>query len=386
MPAQQMSAQDINSLAKMLIQQKGVRMQQQIYSRVVDPVAEPSITISPRNVGLILGFYLKVTARITNTGAGPSLTPTDFGPANMLSRISFTDLENNERINTFGWHVAAMNSIKARHVYGGADINSSLAYPLGFGANYAVQNAPVMATATNGLWQFWYWIPLAYSESDYRGAIYANVINATMQLVLTFNPTPIAAAPANDLGYVATGTTGTMTAVQVDVHQVYMDQLPRGQNGGVVLPILDLATVYEYKSTTFTGLTPGTDFPMDYANFRDFLSTFAVYYDGANRLPAPGALLVNNVNYWLLQSANFTNIWKMPPDLIALRTRNHLFVDVPKGCYYFGSREKPISTIQYGNMQLVLNPSIAGPTASVIMAYEDFALKNAVTKAGSIQA
>jgi hypothetical protein len=59
-------------------------------------------------------------------------------------------------------------------------------------------------------------------------------------------------------------------------------------------------------------------------------------------------------------------------------------VDVPKGCYYFGSRNKPIATVQYGNMQLVLNATTAGPTATLLLAYEDFALKNAVTQAGSI--
>lgn len=382
--ANAMSPQQLNSLGKMLVQQKAVRMQQRIYSRVVDPSAEPQITVQPRNVGLILGFYVKVKATITNTGAGPSLAATDFGPANMLSRIAFTDLENNERINTPGWHLALVNAVKARRPFGMSLVKSTGEDdPLGFGSVYTVHACPDVPTAAGpetGIrsWTYIYWVPLAYSEQDFRGAIFANVVNATMQLNLTFNPSPIAAAPANDLGYVATGTTGTMTDVQVDVHQVYLDQLPRGQNGGVILPVLDLATVYELKQTIFTGISSGQDFPMDYPNFRDFLSTFAVYFNGAARTPG------TDINQWSLQSANFTNIWQMPPDIIALQTRNHLGVDVPKGCYYFGSRQKPIATVQYGNMQLVMNPSVAGAGAQVYLAYEDFALKNAVVKAGSI--
>jgi hypothetical protein len=137
--------------------------------------------------------------------------------------------------------------------------------------------------------------------------------------------------------------------------------------------------VYELKQTSYNGLTVGTDFPMDYANFRDFLSTFAVYFNGASRENT-------DINTWALQSANFTNIWKKPVDLISLQTRQHLGCDLPVGCFYFGSRQKPISTVQYGNMQLVVNPATAGATASVRLAFENFALKNAVTKAGSLTA
>lgn len=377
---QQATPQQLNALARMLIQQKGVRMQQQFFSQTVaDVSALPVLNVQPRNVGLILGFFVKVSAKITNTDGANAINVTDFGPANILSRIQFTDLENNERINVPGYYLATINSIKSKRRFGTAltAASSDTAMP-GFGNVYTVNYSKTVAKGANDTFYQYYWVPLAYSENDLRGAIYANVVNATMQLSLTFNQTPIAAAPADDTGYVATGGTGTMTNVQVDVHQVYLDQLPRGQNGGVVLPMLDLATVYELKQTTFTGLAVGTDFPIDYPNFRDFLSTFAVYYNGAARLAG------TDVNYWLLQSANFTNIWKMPPDLCALRVREHLGCDVPKGCYYFGSRQKPIATVQYGNMQLVMNPSTAGATAKVTVCYEDFALKNAVIKAGSI--
>lgn len=379
MPGQTPTPQEINAIARQLIGIKSVRMHQTIYNKTHDPAAEPAVTIQPRNVGLILGFYVTVTADITNTGAVTALGKTDFGPANLISKFSFTDLENNERINCTGYELALNNAIKARRTFGMSLVSTTgHDSPLGFGSVYGVHAAPDVAAGGKESWKYIYWVPVAYSDNDLRGSIYANVVNATMQLSLTFNPTPIAAAPTNDLGYCATGNTGTMTNVEVKVDQVYLDQLPTGQNGGVVLPIVDMATVYELKHTVYTGHAAGQDFPMDYPNFRDFLSTSVFYFNGAARTAG------TDVNYWLLQSANFTNIWKKTPDIIALETRNHLGVDLPKGAYYFGSRQKPIATTQYGNMQLVLNPSVAGAGAQCLVFYEDFAMKNAVTKAGSL--
>jgi P3 major capsid protein len=375
--------QQLNMAARSLIHQKAVRMQQQIFSQSgINPANTPAITVLPRNVGLVLGFYVQVLAQVNNTGAsGPAITPTDFGPANLVQNFSFNDLENNNRINTPGWHVAMVNSVTARRIYGSSLVAvTGEDSPMGFGNVYAPIAAPSVPFGTNAQWSMWYWVPLSYSESDLRGAIYMNVVNANAQLNIGFNQLPFAAAPANDTLYVGVGNTGTLTNITVNVHQVYYDQLPRGQNGGVILPTIDLSTVYELKQTVYTGISAGQDYPVNYSNFRDFLSTVAIYYNGAARTAG------TDINYWSLQSANFTNIWKQPPSLISVKTRNHLGVDVPKGCYYFGSRSKPIATVQFGNMQLVLNASTAGASASLLLGYEDFALKNAVTQAGSINA
>jgi len=93
-----------------------------------------------------------------------------------------------------------------------------------------------------------------------------------------------------------------------------------------------------------------------------------------------------DINFWALQSANFTNIWKKEPGLIALQNRNHMQTDMPPGVYYFGSREKPISTVQYGNMQLILNALTANAGAYVLAGFEDFALVQTLNMAGSLAA
>lgn len=394
--AAQMSPQQLNAFARAAIRAQAIKMNQQIFSQAFSvgagnlAVSQPQINVTPRNVGLIRGFWVKVSATITN-GSGVQIDLSDFGPSNLFSQILFNDLSNNTRIQTTGWHLGFLNSIKARRPFGTSLVRTTgFDDPINYGSNWTQQiSAPAtIAAAGTGTVIMWYWVPLAYSEEDLRGAIYANVLNATMQLQFSVNPAPVVANNTDSTNAVYVGhaagsvALAVISAMTVTVYQSYLDQLPVGK-GGVILPILDLATIYEMKNTSLTGLSANQDFPIQYSNYRDFLSTFAVYVNTA----ATGARGVGaDINTWALQSANFTNIWKEEPGLIALRTRNHLQTDMPPGVYYFGSREKPISTNQYGNMQLVLNPITAGAGAYVAMGYEDFALVQTLSNAGSLAA
>lgn len=359
----------------------GIQMIQQVFSQTVVPANVGNVlNVIPRNVGLIKGFWVQVTATVTNNGTTTAITPTDFAGANVLSQISFQDLNNNTRIQCTGWYLNFINSLKSRMPYATSFKNSSIDSPTLYGANFTVNSATAsIAAAGSGTVNQWYWVPMAYSDSDYRGAIYANVVNATMQLQLTLTST-VAVASGDDTQYMYKGNApAVISSATVTVYQVYMDQIPQGPQGPV-LPMLDLSTIYELKTTTFSALNAGQDFPMQYANFRDFLSTVAVYWNGTGRLNG------SDINYWALQSANFTNLFKVSPTLQAIRTRGQLHFDLPPGCYYFGSREKPIATTQYGNMELVINPITAGASAYVLVGYEDFALINALTQAGSLAA
>jgi P3 major capsid protein len=401
----QMSPAQINAIARAAIKAKAIKMTQQIFSQTYGSFAntnnistvQPVVNIIPRNVGLITGFWIKVSAGINNqAGAGDTANVTDFGPANVLTQIQFNDLNNNTRIQTTGWHINFVDSMKARQPFGSTLLNGTGIAGTGptYGNNFAVAGtiqAPstIAFQAAQGASTIvmWYYVPLAYSNDDLRGAVYANVVNATMQLNPTFNTTPCVLNTADFTSAIYTVTAGTPSAVvisvaTVTVYQEYLDQLPMGQ-GGVLLPILDLATIYELKNTVVTAITPGQDFPVQYANFRDFLSTTCVYVNTASSGARVGG---TDVNYFALQSANFTNIWKKDPGLIAIQTRNHLQADLPAGCYYFSSREKPISTVQYGNMQLVLNPITANAGAYMLMGYEDFALVQTLNMAGSLAA
>ena len=406
-----MTAAQLNALARSAIKARAIKMTQQIFAATYGASAnttdvsatQPVVNVIPRNVGLIKGFYVKLVATVNNRAA-ETANLTDLGPANLLTQIQFNDLNNNTRIQTTGWHIAFLNAIKARRPYGTSLIRGGtgsttggIDAPINYGSNFTASDISAPATIasdTPGTVTMWWWIPLAYSDDDLRGAVYANVVNATMQLNLTLNTRITANSGADSTSAVyqlspATSSTPSTDAsscvvsqLAVTVYQVYMDQLPVGQ-AGVLLPVLDLATIYEMKNTVFTAITPNQDFPIQYSNFRDFLSTSLIYVNtGATGARVGGT----DINYLALQSANFTNIWKKEPGLVALETRNHLQTDMPPGCYYFGSREKPISTVQYGNMELIINASTAGAGAYALLGYEDFALVQTLSMAGSLAA
>lgn len=376
--------QNIN--ARNLIIGNAVDMLQPVFSSTFVPSAGNNVVnIQPRYVGLIKGFYVKVTATIANT-SGSAFALTDFNVANILSNITLTDLNNNVRINTTGWHLTFVNTIKARSIYGDAAVYSTgFDSPIKYGNNYnpgVINAAATLATGNNTTINMYYWVPCAYSDDDYRGAIYANVLNATMQLTLTVNPNPIAATTtdATNAVYLSAGTAaGSITSCTIAVSQSYMDQIPMA-NGLPILPAMDLQTIYELKYTQFTAINAGNDFPVQYPNFRDFLGTVAVYNNNGTTGRAAGT----DINYWSLLAANVTPIFKVDPYLQALRTRNMLNVDMPLGVYYFSSRRKPIATSQYGNMQLVLNPITAAAGAYLTIGWEDFSMINTIGSAGSL--
>lgn len=388
----------LNSQARGLVLARSQPMEQNVFQQAYAAGAgvnisqsQPVVTVNPRNVGLVRGFWVNILATITN-GSGVQINLTDFGAANILSQIQFNDLSNNTRIQTTGWHLNMINSIKARRPFGSSLVKTTGFAPpaINYGNNWIGQisaDATIAAAAT-GTVNMWFWVPLAYSENDLRGAIYLNVLNAQAQLNLTFNPVPTVANGADSTNAVYVGNSAgavglaVISAATVTVYQNYFDQLPTS-NGQVLLPVIDLATIYELKQTTLTGVVSGQDFPIQYSNYRSFLSQTMIYVNtGSTGARGVGA----DINYWSLQAANFTNIWKKTPSLIALQNRQHLQTDPPPGMYYFGTRQKPIETTQYGNMQIILNALTAGAGAYVMVGSEDFGLVQTLSMAGSLSA
>jgi hypothetical protein len=381
----------LNMAQRGVVLAQSVEMIQQIFSTTIAgtlAAANATVNIVPRNVGLIKKFIVEISGTYNNTDGAAASTATAFGLSNLLTSVIFSDLNNNQRINTMGSHLAMLKQVKHKTtdpssapvstvqsdaMVGGEFVAS------GSAPNFGVLAYPLPAHGASAAFRAVFDVPLAYSDVDLRGAIYANVVNATMQLQLNLNANP---SPASaDLTFAVWGAAaGNISGVTITVYQVYLDQLPVGKNG-VILPILDLSTVYELKTTNFTAIPAGQDFPFSYANFRDFLSTFAIF----NSTGATAGLKAgSDVNYWALQSANFTNIFKIDPLLAAQFAREIIQSDLPLGTYYFSHRKKPISTTQYGNMQLVLNAIAVSGSPYAQIFWEDFALVNTLTQAGSL--
>jgi P3 major capsid protein len=339
------------------------------------PLVGQQITIPLRNVGLVKRLIIEITGTVAQGAAEvQSLTP--FGLANVCSNINVTDLSNYQRVNTSGWHLTFLASLRRQAAYGASFLTDT---PFGLGSNFAVNNCPAAITASKPFRMF-YEVPLAYSDTDLRGGIFSAVVNATWQLQLTINPNfflPTTADPTLGVFQSSTAQLGLLTNLVITVHQIYLDQLPyNGPNP--VLPLFDLATGYLIQNTSNTGLVVSQDFPIQYPNFRQILSTIFIY-DNSGVLN-PGT----DINYIGIQAANLVFLYKTDPFVAALRVRNTIGDDLPKGTYCLETRMQPINTSAYGNMQLVINPSAVNAPASVLVGYEMIGIINQVANAGSL--
>jgi hypothetical protein len=378
-----------DSQATSILTSKAIKMIQNIYSQTVAPPSNPTINLIPRNVGVISKFVIEVTGTLTNTSGG-TVTLTDFGLANILSNVTFYDLNNNLRINTTGAHLTLLAQAKKRAPLAGCfQVNtangSNLSQMISVSpATWPVLAAPqTIATGVAAPFRCVFEVPLAYSDDDLRGAIFANVVNTTMSLQITLNTNAFTAA-TDYTGAVYQGGAGTFTAATVNVYQVYYDQLPTNpKTGAYILPQTSLATVYELKNTNLQAITPGQDFPIAFTNFRSFLSAFVIYNNGSGGGNG-GRAYGTDVNYFSRTTANFTNIFKYDPLYNVMISRDIFGSDLPAGTYLFSFRKQPVWTTQYGNQQINLNASTAQAGAYANVYWEDMALQNTLSGGASL--
>ena len=388
--APQQNPGQMNLMARGLVTGRAIKRTQSIYRKTTDPSTEPVVQIEPRNTGLLLGFQVNVTYNVAVAGGGTALTRTPYGAANSFKNITFFDLNNNSRINTSGRHLHLLNSMRSGRPYLGVDTFTD--YPVGYGDfnTTLVEAAASIAAGANSDVAMTYFVPIAYSEKDTRGAIYAGVVNATMSLQLTMQAAAVAARTLTGWSEAVYCTADSTTApagvtlgnFTIEVLQVYYDQLPMNPNNGqVILPALDLAVNYEAKETSVSGVTANTDFSIPYSNFRDFASTIITY---RNRVNANGFMNPGDVNTWALRSANFTDIFEVRERWAQSWNRQIYGLDLPNGVFAFQTREKPVSTVQFGNMEIVLNASDAQTGANCLVGYEAFSLTNTIGNAASL--
>lgn len=337
------------------------------------------LTAQLRNVGLVKRLLVKITGTIT-TIAGNAHTLTKLGLANALSNITFTDLANNQRINTAGWHLVAVSTAKRRRIWGAALTSDT---PLGYGNNYSCISAPSnIAAAASGNFTMYYEVPFVRNDHDLRGLIMGSVATATMQLQVTVNPNFCVSSggdPTLAVYQSAGATPGTLSNLTFQVYQNYLDQYPRQQNGAPILPALDIGTAYVLTNTSSATPIANQDNSFPFVNQRQFLSTTLVY-DNAGVLN-PGTDITN----WKLTSANFTNISYLDAITQAFMGRVRVADDFPTGMYYMDFNDRPIDTSVFGNMQILMNPSsVGGISAVVLQGWESYGIIGQINQGGSI--
>lgn len=360
-------AKQLNDLQRQAVLANALQMENSIFAQSINPAQQTVVNIPVQPVGLVKGFYVMVTATLKN-GAVGACTRTGFGSSNIVRNFTFTDLSSNQRINCSGYLLAVINSARQGWVMGGSySPNMAMSY----GNNWDVNSgAATLATNAETEVRHIYWVPLAYSANDLRGSIYAATTGGQMSLQITINPTPFVATGTDPLNacYIgdATGGYKAATTVDINVFQVWLDQLP-APGGQLILPTQDIATVYEIKQTAVTGMTVGQDFSYQFTNYREFLSTCAIYDNGGTFNSG------SDINSWSILASNFTPVSKLPPELVAFKARQVFMADPPPGLYYNSYRDAPINTLAYGVISLVMNPKVVNANALLIVGYEAFA-------------
>lgn len=376
--------QQINAAQRKQVLSQSVNMKQSIYTATFNPSNSNNIVnVNVRPVGLIKRFIVEVEATFSELGGAGTAAVTDFGPLNLLSNIQFTDLQNNQRHNAPGLQFGLTSAFKEREVYAGA-----LSYAqagANYGGNWELVFATAPTTGATGSARMVYEVPIAYSDDDLRGCIYANVVSNQMFLQLTVNNNPVPNTGDDTFAVFfgsASTATSSITSITINVYQEYLDQLPVGPNG-IVLPSLDVSTMYQLLYTNFTNIAANQPFYIQYTSFRRFMSVLMIYNNSGTR---GGRETGQDIINWQLLSANFTPIFLEDPLERARVARRILGTDPPPGTYYFPSRSHPVYTLTYGNMQIALTASTAATAAYIFTMWEFFGQQNTLSQAGSLPA
>ncbi len=345
-----------NLAARAMILKYAKRSRQGLVTTTFTPNGSNNTLQFPiRNVGLPTGFLIHLTGSINNTSATNALTATPFGIANVLGNVQFQDYSNYQRINTWGWHLHQVATRKHRWPLGlchGIQVPSGSSQ-MGFGDNYSLIDMPsTIAVSSSGNFEMWYHVPLTKSFDDLTGMIDALQLQNQATLSLTLNQNPVVASGTDSVLAMYSGTSPSWTwgAVTVEVYQDYFDQLPTDpKTGNYIIPQLDVNTLYELKSSSYTGLVSGQNFPILIPNFREFLSMFAVLDNG-------GSLYAGtDINFIQLLTANLLPIRQVSPRAKAYEQRHAVGTDLPLGTWSFDFSANPIDTTVFGNMSASFN-------------------------------
>ena len=327
--------------------------------------------VSPRMSGILRHIFVRVEADIT-VPAGTTLAHGSFGPANLVSNFQFTDLNNNKRIDTTGFHLAMLQAVRQKKAPGaayltdtpleiGSEIGSGISMPSVASGSTSDQVVTVAMT---------YRVPVAYSNSDLRGAMYLSTTQANAYLQMTINPLLFVensgSADADSIYFYSGTKAPACGQIRVVTYQDYLDQIPTDTNGNVLLPVTDMAQLYQLINSTQTGISANSDFRIDFGNLRTYMSQFARYKN--NNGYAAGT----DINTFKIEAANMYQFLNTDPTMHAFRTVNALGFNPPAGTYYFDLRNHPINTTMYGNLALTINAKTAGTSNTSIETLSEF--------------
>lgn len=319
------------------------------------------------NVGIITRLILSVRVNVdiaTNTA-----TVSPKAPYNLINRVKVSDFDSTDRVNCSGFQLWMINSCRRRTAAG-----------LNNGSKTNVLASPTVPTAvaTGSELSFLIEVPLAYSDTDLRGALLAQTAVGEAYLYLDWNN--LLYASGNDDAVYNGGGTVTVnsgSSITVDVYQEYLIPQTVG-NQGPPFPVLDLMTVYELAGAirSSDNLSVGSEKLLNYPNQRAVIGAYFNYMNNGVMSPATTNIsrfrLIANGNNVIREYGPRDKLWDQRLAMIAN-------ADLVPGAYFELHRDQPVETALYGNVQYGITPTVVTPgNTNIEICFESFFTKGAL--------
>jgi len=312
------------------------------------------------NVGVITRLVMLVEVQVDIGTAIATVSPK--GPYNVINKVRLTDFDGTDRVNLSGFQLFVINSARQRAPYG---INNE-----GLTAVATLPDTPT-AVGNNAVIRFLLEVPVAYNpESDLRGAILAQSAIGEMFLNIDWNATLYGNNNIEAVYNGAATTTVALDSYSVTVWQEFL--LPQTIGGQVPLPMMDLLTVYELAGAlrATDNLAAGQERLINYPNLRSVIGAYVNYVHNNQMSDADLTLwrLLANGSNTLKEYSRYDKIHDQ---------RLYLNGDLKEGVWFEQSRQKPVETALYGNVQLGFTPANFTAGGYLELAFESFFTKGA---------
>jgi hypothetical protein len=329
--------------------------------------------IKLKNVGITTLIRLMVEIPVTIATANQTLSP--WAPWNLIKRVTVTDVDGSIRTQASGIELYAINTFRKTQAYGRNNGYAQATQP-------AVINTPT-AQASDTI-RFFVDIPLAVDSSrDLRGSLLTQTSNGeyTVTVDWTSAGTSTTLSNTNDCNNYSTAASGTITVTGCNVtlwQDIYYPQ--PASNGQLLLPALDLATVYEISGGFQSmSLTAGAETLINAPNERTVIGTHVSFCNqgaAAFGTDFTGARMLVNGNTPWLDYGNGTHILDK-----TLEARDQLGTDLLPGQYVFNHRQQPVITNQYGSVQYGFTPAAFTAASNSFLRY---AFESLYVRGGSL--
>ena len=327
-------------------------------------------TIKLRNVGILTGVDLVVSAEITITTAA---VPTAYGPFNFVKAIQYNDFNNTNRINISHRALTVVESLRTRRLVARGFLSDLVDTPAVAGSVAGQIQLPTAVVTPSGTnFRVPVSLPICYDEnSNLKGAVLAQTDRGE-QYVSVQLPTNAQVFGSTDDAVYSSGA-GSVGNIYITAYQKFLQ--PQPINGQLYLPTQDLVTVYELNGNmvSTSDLAVGQAKYINYPNARQVLSSVHIYFNGSATVGDGFTFGTDMTKVEIELSANTTMSAWNGPDLYDT-LRRYFNGDLFPGAMAFDHRRVPIDTVDFGQVQAKLTPSEVNANAYVESTFESFYL------------